>query len=131
MSEGPVSDSALSVRYVTGADRPIVAVAGEIDLCTAAKFRAALEQALDGHDRLEVDLRQTSFMDSTGLAILVAASQRLGRVPGALVLRHPNPMIRRLLEISGMDELIVVENDGSGSAAGGATGDEVEIHKSN
>ena len=74
-------------------DRP---VAVEVDLSTAEEFRMALERVLDGHDRIEIDLHETTFMDSTGLAVLVGAHRRLGHDRAALVLRDPSPMILRL-----------------------------------
>jgi anti-anti-sigma factor len=56
---------------------PIVAVAGEVDLTTAGKVRAQLVSVPED-EHLVVDLCETSFMDSSGLAILLAEHQRRG-----------------------------------------------------
>ncbi len=86
----------------------VVVVRGEVDLATAPAFRAALDDALDGSERVEVDLRDTSFMDSCGLVVLVAAHKRLGEAHEALVIRDPSPEVRRVMEIAGVCELFDV-----------------------
>lgn len=86
----------------------IVSVRGEIDLSTAAQFRAAMDEAMSGCGCVEVDLAATTFMDSSGLAVLVAAHQRLGQAQEALVVRDPSPTIRKMLQISGVGALLDV-----------------------
>ena len=58
--------------------------------------------------RVEVDLRETSFMDSAGLAVLVDAYRRLDEVDEMLLVRDPQPAVRRVLAVSGVDALIDV-----------------------
>ena len=51
---------------------PVVTVAGEVDVYTAAQLRAVLDEELGaGNARLVVDLDEVSFLDSTGLGVLV------------------------------------------------------------
>jgi anti-anti-sigma factor len=59
----------------------VVAVRGEIDLVTAPQLEAIVEEAILDHGAprpLLVDLVECTFMDSTGLAILLRAQDRLG-----------------------------------------------------
>lgn len=93
-------------------DPPVVVVAGEIDLSNAAEFRLVVEQAVEDHDRLVIDLRETSFMDSTGLAVLLAAHRRLGRKREALVIRDPAPIVSKLLDVSGFGQLVDIRTGG-------------------
>lgn len=86
----------------------IVSVRGEIDLSTAGQFRAVMDEAMSGGGCVEVDLAATTFMDSSGLAVLVAAHQRLGQAQEALVVRDPSPTIRKMLQISGVGALLDV-----------------------
>jgi anti-sigma B factor antagonist len=88
-----------------------VVVRGEIDLATAEEFRRALHEAIHVCGRLEIDLADTTFMDSTGLAVLVGAHQQLGPSHAAIVLRDPRPLIRKALEISGVSELVDIQTD--------------------
>jgi len=90
--------------------RPVVAVHGEVDLATADEVAAAVDEALRGANRLELDLRHMTFMDSTGLGVLVATYRRLGQVREAIVVRDPTPSIRRLLEITGVERYVTVRS---------------------
>jgi anti-anti-sigma factor len=104
----------LSVRCLHVDDRAVIKIAGEVDIATAPQFRAAIEQAIDGRRHLEVDLRDTTFMDGSGLAILLAAHQELGGHPEAVVIRSPTGAVRRLLDASGAEALFDVRVDGDG-----------------
>jgi anti-sigma B factor antagonist len=78
----------------------VVAVRGEIDLVTAPRLEAAVEQAILEHRaprRLLVDLDECTFMDSTGLAILLRAQDRLG---GLAIVCPPAGAAGRLLELA-------------------------------
>lgn len=106
MLDDRIGDFVVEVTRHDG--RAVVSVRGEIDLSTADQFRAAIEAAMDGRGPLEIDLAGTTFMDSSGLAVLVAAHRRLGQAQEALVVRDPGPSIRKMLEISGVGALLDV-----------------------
>jgi anti-anti-sigma factor len=66
--------------------RPVLHVQGEIDLATAGQFAAALDQALAAAPRLLVDMSEVTFIDVSGLRVIVQAAQSLnGRAPLTLV----------------------------------------------
>jgi len=89
-------------------DHAVVVVRGEVDMSTVGELRTALDEAITGAGRVEVDLRETTFMDSSGLAALVAAYHRLGRIHEAIVLREPCPAVHKLLDVSGLAMLVDV-----------------------
>jgi anti-anti-sigma factor len=81
----------------------LVAVRGEIDLVTAPQLEAAVEEAILDHGAprpLLVDLDECTFMDSTGLAILLRAQDRLGEDPGLAIVCPPASLAARLLELA-------------------------------
>jgi anti-anti-sigma factor len=90
----------------------VVIVRGEIDMVTAVQFRGALETAMAAGGRIEVDLRDTTFMDSTGLAVLVSAHRELGPAHEPIVVREPPRLIRTLLDVSGVAALLEIRSDG-------------------
>jgi anti-anti-sigma factor len=92
----------------------------KIDMVTAPEFQRVLENAIRGSWRIELDLRETTFMDSTGLAVLVAAHQQLGQAREAILLREPPPMIRTLLDVSGVAELVDIRPDGMSKDVAGS-----------
>ena len=73
--------SPFSVELVPDRATLIVAARGELDLGTAPDLEAALEEARTaGFERVVLDLSAVTFMDSTGIALVVAAStDRPGR----------------------------------------------------
>jgi anti-sigma B factor antagonist len=85
----------------------IVSVAGEIDLFTGPPFSTALSGALDaGARQLIVDLSECTFMDSTGIGILVRVNERRNHAskPVAVVTNHPN--VLDVLQITGVDAIL-------------------------
>jgi anti-anti-sigma factor len=93
--EGP----GLSVRPEGDA----LVLSGELDLATAHILQSALERHRGDGD-LTLDLAGLSFMDSTGIKILITAARMLeGR--GCLILRSPAPPIRRVLELVQLDRV--------------------------
>ena len=55
-----------------------------------------------------LDLREVTFIDSTGLRALVVAAQGRSRAE-SLVLRAPSPAVRRLLELTSLTEQLAIE----------------------
>lgn len=88
-----------------------ISVRGELDLSTAPDLEAPLEQALEsGEGSVLIDLSQCEFIDSTGIALIVRAWQRLdsGENGRNLVLCSQNDQVRRVLEITGLELSIPV-----------------------
>jgi anti-sigma B factor antagonist len=71
---------------------------GELDMATAGDLAEFLREAEKGPDPIVLDFSGISFMDSSGLrVILEAAGERDG---GALVIVHPTAQVQRVLDIS-------------------------------
>jgi anti-sigma B factor antagonist len=95
----------------------IVQPRGELDLATAETLRSTLDAAiaetlsvgLDGMEngaRLVLDLRGLSFIDSTGLHLLVALDQRAQRDGFQLTLLAPAAPIDRAIQVCGLDQTL-------------------------
>jgi anti-sigma B factor antagonist len=86
----------------------VVRLAGELDLYNAGEARTALADAsVQAPERLVVDLSEVTFIDSTGLGILVEARTKL-KNRRALILAAPQLETRRALEVSGLDRYLPV-----------------------
>jgi len=84
-------------------------VNGEVVLETAEQLRAALDEVIDGGaDRLVVDLSGVEFIDSSGLAALIAAATRAQ----SFVSRRPSLAVRRLVRATGLSEVLGVTDEG-------------------
>lgn len=100
-------------------DAVVVAVAGELDLFTAPVLRDEVRDAIkqDGA-KLVLDLHQLSFMDSSGLSVLIEAWRLATGEGGGVSLAAPQAPVARILHTTGLDRRIKVYSDVD-SAVGG------------
>ncbi len=85
-------------------------VTGELDLTTRPVLAERLSAVL-GHRprRLVLDMAGADFMDC-GSARVVAGAGRFLPDGGRLVIRHPSPVVRRVLELTGYDASCEIED---------------------
>lgn len=87
-----------------------VRVTGELDLATAPQLEQTLQQADLRAPRIVLDLRQLTFMDSSGVHVIVEASRRARQAGHRLVLvRGPLPVDRVLKLTRASDVLEIVD----------------------
>ena len=77
-------------------------LSGEIDAHTAPLLATAMAELPTGD--VTVDVAAVSFMDSSGLRVLIDAASRARDGGGDLIIANPTPGISRLVEISGLGE---------------------------
>jgi anti-sigma B factor antagonist len=98
----------LDIESRQSADGAAVVVRGEVDMATAAKLRDVLNRLVDdGYTRIVLDCRGLAFLDSSGIGVLIAVRKRLGP-QGTLTLEHPPPHVRKVLELTGVSEHVVI-----------------------
>jgi anti-sigma B factor antagonist len=84
-----------------------LAVHGELDQATAPELRTALAETMgDARYAVLVDLSDCEFIDSTGLSLLVEAKRRLSDDQRRFGVCCPDADVRRLLELTGIDEAV-------------------------
>jgi anti-sigma B factor antagonist len=92
----------------------LLEVHGELDLSTAAQLEEPLEEAVRSEDAaVLIDLAGCQFIDSTGIALIVRAWQRVDASAGnggkgGLVLCCQNEQVRRVLEVTGLEHSLRV-----------------------
>ena len=83
----------------------VVSLSGDLDLSTAKRAEEAIEEAeRSSPSVLAVDLRGLSFMDSTGLRVVVSADKRANKANRRLVIIQGPAAVRRVFEITRLDE---------------------------
>jgi anti-anti-sigma factor len=97
---------ATAIAITTGRDpdgTPVLRVSGQLDISNASTLEDALMKAAEAKPRTIVfDLAELEFMDSAGISVLVRARSEVGEVR----LRNPSPIVRRLIEITGLAEIL-------------------------
>ena len=115
--------STLDVQLESGHDISTVKLSGELDISTAKEVEAVLFELEGGAGptRIVVDLSDVSFMDSTGLRLLVTADLRLRRDGRELRLIPGPEVVHRVFRLALLEErLTFVDGDRNGDGTEGA-----------
>ena len=90
-------------------DLIVVTPEGEIDMTNAAVLREVLRNVVErkASGRIAVDMRDVTFLDSSGLGMLVAAHRAAAAKGIELGLADPNPIVRMTLDIANLTDLLV------------------------
>ena len=97
----PDIDAIITSRRQEG-DAAIIGVTGEIDLHNSSALRVAILEFLERMHpkKLIVNLNQVPYMDSSAIAVLVEALQKIRRAGGQIYLTNLQPRVHGLLEIA-------------------------------
>jgi anti-anti-sigma factor len=98
---------ALTVCSEREGDVHTISLSGELDLATAADVQRELErvEATDAQS-IVLDLSELTFMDSTGVRLLVTAHARSRTDSNRLTLLRGGRAVQRILQLSGVDTLL-------------------------
>ncbi|MFF3488914.1 STAS domain-containing protein [Streptomyces sp. NPDC002701] len=106
-NNGPARDSQFSIVSAATDGIRVLTVRGEIDRATAPDLLKALTPDDDTTAmRIILDLKDVTFMDSTGINTLLTAHQTAQRTHGWLRLAAPTEAVLRVIQIVRLDHLI-------------------------
>jgi anti-anti-sigma factor len=97
-----VHDGLLLVQQTVDGERLRIALNGEMDLANTETAASIVREALSSGRSVIIDLAKLEFLDSTGIAMLVTATQEGGEQLSFLPSDHN--AVRRLLSLTGLDE---------------------------
>jgi len=96
----------------TGTGRQVIlAVAGEVDLAAADRFREELARGIVADGTVVVDCSGITFIDSMGLRTLIEAMQKAGQIGGSLRLAAVPDSVARVLDLAGVTGLFNIHED--------------------
>ena len=105
LEDTPAAEAAIDA-HTDPSGVPIVAVSGDLDISNADALEATVASIVAGRpERLIFDLTRLRFMDSAGIAVLLEARERVG----SIVLRAPSAPIRRVIEVTGLTDVLPIE----------------------
>ncbi len=97
----------------------VITIIGELDLSTIHRLTdCVLEITERCPDRVVLDMAQVSFFCADGLRALFCAQTTVAATGGELALRCPSACTRRVLTITGTDQLFGLDNVAADQAAG-------------
>ena len=83
----------------------LVKLSGEVDISNSEALRVSVEQTLAAKPKKVVfDLSRLSFMDSSGLAVLILAANIVEEIE----ILDPSPVIRRVIQETGLSEILPI-----------------------
>ncbi|MBK8468457.1 MAG: STAS domain-containing protein [Candidatus Phosphoribacter sp.] len=95
----------LALSTMVQGERTIVFVEGEVDVHTAATLRRHLDEAiLQGRD-IVVDLAKVTFLDSTGLGVLVGRLKAVRAQGGTMRIVGARERVLKVFVITGLDRV--------------------------
>jgi anti-sigma B factor antagonist len=89
----------------------LLVVRGEVDLATVEAVRAQLTPALEHADKVVLDLREVTFMDTQGLAVVIEAQQSAAESGTRFVIVRAPEHVHRLFEMIGLADRLTVVDD--------------------
>ena len=102
----------LTVTLKPAVEKYVIAVAGEIDISNADKVRDAIDLALEQPcEAVCLDFSQVSYIDSTGIGVLVGASHHAAEHEKAFSVEHAQPNVLRVVQLLGVDEEINITGE--------------------
>jgi anti-sigma B factor antagonist len=116
----PVPMTELNLSVQRHGDHATIQVGGEVDIATCPQLQAVLRELVDrGFHQLIIDLEQVSFLDCSGIRVLVDALRRVQAHRGSVRLVRPTSPVWRVLALTGMTTVFPID-----SPAGEAPGHE-------
>lgn len=97
----------------TDGDALIMAVRGEVDLHNSPELRTEVLDFLSklSPKRLILNLGQVPYMDSSAIAVLVEALQKMRKAGGKVLLTDLQPRVKSLLDIARLGSIFVICKD--------------------
>lgn len=99
------------LKHTRQRDRLTVYLTGEMDHCSALPIRMEMDRLIaDPSVRyMTLDLTGLTFMDSSGIGVILGRYRTLAARGGCVTVRGMNPQISRIFQLSGMAQVIQVE----------------------
>lgn len=81
-----------------------IQVIGELDLAVAGELDEKLDGAVGSYERILIDLGRCDFIDSSGIAVILRAHNRMAEQGQRLAVYAPNDQVLRVLSMTGLTQ---------------------------
>ncbi|MDR2609911.1 MAG: STAS domain-containing protein [Clostridiales Family XIII bacterium] len=98
---------AIKKDYDSQRDKWLVVLTGEIDISNAAGLKQELSDAYGEHAAdMDVDISGISYIDSTGLGIIISLYGKMRESGNKIKLLNPRDNVKKLLKITQLDKVL-------------------------
>lgn len=98
------------MNYERRRDTVIVRLTGELDHCSAQGIRRELDALIHdpGVRHLVLDMKEMSFMDSSGIGVILGRYRTMKQRGGTVAVKNMNAHVERIFILSGMNQIIQI-----------------------
>ena len=87
-----------------------MSIDGEMDINTYKKVKDKLNKIIDEESiDIELDFENLSYIDSTGIGVLIGILKKLNKKEQSLVIKNAKDNIKRLFNITGLDKIFILQ----------------------
>ncbi len=103
----------MSVEIKTNGNAVTALLSGELDHHSAREMRAAIDNALELNmpGVLVLDFKNISFMDSSGIGLVMGRYRNISKTGGELRIRGASPQIYKVMKLAGIERLAKLEGN--------------------
>jgi len=100
----------MKIEISNSGESHIAVLSGEIDHHNAREIREELDRYImtEQPKQLEIDFSGITFMDSSGIGLIMGRHKMITEFGGVLVVKNPHNYIRRVLKLSGIERLVKI-----------------------
>ncbi|MEA4826076.1 anti-sigma F factor antagonist [Clostridium sp. JNZ J1-5] len=100
----------MNLNFQNKGDKLVVHMVGELDHHSAEEVRNKVDDRLEreGFNKLVMDFSGVTFMDSSGIGVVIGRYKKLSSKKGKVYITRVNGCVKRVFELSGMFKIIPV-----------------------
>ena len=101
----------MEMRYKTENRQLTITLTGELDHHAAKELMESIDRCMEQNLPIKtlLDLGGLTFMDSSGIAVILRARQKMQLLDGGLLVRGVPPQARRVLDAAGINRLVTIK----------------------
>ncbi|NLY43146.1 MAG: anti-sigma F factor antagonist [Clostridiaceae bacterium] len=107
----------MQVSFKTRNKTLIAEIEGELDHHTSVEIKDKIDKEINRkqYKNLILDFTKLTFMDSSGVGVIIGRYKNIQKRNGKMLIVNPNPQVNRIITISGVHKIVPVFSDMQGA----------------
>ena len=97
----------MNIEKIKDSDKLTLKIEGRIDTKTAPEFDETVKTSLDGISSLVIDLKETAYISSAGLRVLLIAQKQMNK-QGDMKIINVSEDIMEIFEVTGFSDILTI-----------------------